>query len=310
MKQISGWMLALLLSNGVAMAAPVVSSKPPTAGAVRMQVQNGLFHVMDNVVLHVTRLDAWMVPLPGQMVTLDKKNSFVVQIQSGETRLSAEDMTALANEYLLPHAKTPIKNLTIRFDGGFLEAKGELHKGLDVPFEGKATVSLSNDGAIRLHFTDLKVAGVLKKGFLDFLGIELAKVAQPKRQSRFYMEGDDILMPITALFPPPRIAGKLTAVRIEGNDLIQVFGTPGSAAPKPPDAAKNYIYFHGGRMKFGKLTMDDVDLELVDKDPSNDFDFSLDHYQLQLEAGYSKSQADLGLVVYMPDYSAVAKKSQ
>ena len=36
-------------------------------------------------------------------------------------------------------------------------------------------------------------------------------------------------------------------------------------------------------MKFGKLTMEDVDLELVDKDPSNAFDFSLDHYQQQLE---------------------------
>lgn len=62
-------------------------------------------------------------------------------------------------------------------------------------------------------------------------------------------------------------------------------------------------------MKFGKLTMDDVDLELVDKDPSNPFDFSLDHYQQQLEAGYSKSLPNMGLVVYMPDYSAVTNKT-
>jgi hypothetical protein len=62
-------------------------------------------------------------------------------------------------------------------------------------------------------------------------------------------------------------------------------------------------------MKFGKLTMDDVDLELVDKDPSNAFDFSLDHYQQQLNAGYSKSLPSLGLVVYMPDYAAIAKKA-
>jgi hypothetical protein len=62
-------------------------------------------------------------------------------------------------------------------------------------------------------------------------------------------------------------------------------------------------------MKFGKLTMDDVDLQLVDKDPSNSFDFSLDHYAEQLEAGYSKSLPSLGLLVFMPDYSTVAKSS-
>jgi len=310
MKLFPRLLLALFMSNGVAMAAPPALQKPPVPGAVRIRVQNAKFHVMDGVMLSVARLDAWMIPKPGQMVSLDQKNSFVLQIQSAETHLKAEDMTALANGYLLPHAKTPIKNLSIRFDNGMVEVKGELHKGVDVPFEGKAAISLSGDDAIRLHFKELKVAGVVKKGLLDLLGIKLANVAQPAKQSRFYIEGDDIILPIAALFPPPRIAGKLTAVRIEGDTLVQVFGPANSTLQQPPDAPKNYIYFRGGRMKFGKLTMDDVDLELVDKDPSNPFDFSLDHYQQQLEAGYSKSLPSMGLVVYMPDYSAVTNKTQ
>jgi hypothetical protein len=150
----------------------------------------------------------------------------------------------------------------------------------------------------------------LKKGLLDALGIKLSSVAQPARQSRFHIEGDDIILPIAALFPPPRVAGKLTTVRIDGTDLVQVFGPPDAALTKPPEAAQNYIYFHGGRMKFGKLTMDDVDLELVDKDPSNDLDFSLEHYYQQLQAGYSKMTPGQGLVVYITDYSALAKKPQ
>jgi len=290
------------------MAAPAVA-KPPIAGAVRMQVHNAQFHVMDGVVLSVARLDAWMIPRPGQLVSLDNKTSFTLQIQSGETHLKAEDLTTLTNEYLLPHAKSPVKNLTIRFDGGMVAVKGVLHKGVDVPFEGKATLSLSSDSAFRLHFTELKLAGVVKKGLLDFLGIKLSEVAQPEKESRFHIEGDDIILPIAALFPPPRIAGKVTAVRIEGDEMVQVFGPAGSPPPAAPDGAKNHIYFRGGRMKFGKLTMDDVDLELVDKDPSNAFDFSLDHYQQQLNAGYSKSLPSLGLVVYMPDYAAIAKKA-
>jgi len=97
-------------------------------------------------------------------------------------------------------------------------------------------------------------------------------------------------------------------VRIDGADLVQVFGPPDAALSKPPEAAQNYIYFHSGRIRFAKITMDDVDLELVDKDPSNNLDFSLEHYYQQLQAGYTKMTANYGLVTYIPDYSAIAKK--
>jgi hypothetical protein len=310
MKPIVRLLLALFVSNALAMAAPPILQKPPVAGAVRMQVHNAQFHILDNVLLTVTRLDAWMIPKSGQMVVLDKKASFVLQIQSGETRLKAADLTALLNEYLMPHARAPIKNLAVTFDGNMMKVKGHLHKGVDIPFEGKAAVSIVDDGDMRLRFTDLKVAGLLKKGLLDALGIKLSSVAQPGKQSRFHMEGDDIILPIAALFPPPRITGKLTAVRIEGDALVQVFGPADATLKEPPEPAKNYIYFRGGRMRFGRLTMDDVDMELIDKDPSNDLDFSLDHYYQQLEAGYSKLTSTQGLVAYVVDYSAVIKKSK
>ena len=312
-KFVSRWILASVLASLADVAAlsqplrPV--TRPGAKGAVRILVQNGLFHVMDDVMLTVPRLDAWMIPKPGEIVSLDSKNSFILQINSGETYLKAEDLTQLLNEYLLPHAKTPIKNITVEFAGDEVMVKGDLRKGVDIPFEGKGVVSVGDDSDIRVHFTQLKAAGVLKKGVLDFLGIKLSSVAQPQKQSRFRIEGDDIILPITALFPPPRISGKLTAVRIEGDALVQVFGPPNAALSRPPTAATNFIYFHGGRMKFGKMTMEDVDLQLVDKDPSNNFDFSLDHYAEQLEAGYSKSLPSLGLLVFMPDYSTVAKSA-
>jgi hypothetical protein len=249
-----------------------------------------------------------MIPKPGQTVSLDQKNSFVLQIESGETHLKATDLTSLLNDYLLPHAKTPIKNIIIHFVGGMIEVTGDVRKGVDVPFAGKGTVSIADPSDIRVHFSELKVAGVLKKGVLDFLGIKLSKVAQPEQQSRFRIEGDDIILPITALFPPPRITGQLTAVRIEGDSLVQVFGPAGATLTPPPTVANNYIYFRGGRMRFGKLTMDDVDLELVGTDPSPDFDFSLDHYSEQLEDGYSKTLPSRGLVAYMHGYTIVEMK--
>ncbi len=69
--------------------------------------------------------------------------------------------------------------------------------------------------------------------------------------------------------------------------------------------APNYISWTGGVLRFGKLTMRDVDLELVDLDPTTPFDFSVAHYRDMLVAGYSKTTPRGGLVTYMPDYSEV-----
>ena len=54
-------------------------------------------------------------------------------------------------------------------------------------------------------------------------------------------------------------------------------------------------------LRFGKLTMRDTDLLLVDKDPKDAFDFSPERYNAQLVAGYSKNTPAHGLIVYMPD---------
>ena len=60
-------------------------------------------------------------------------------------------------------------------------------------------------------------------------------------------------------------------------------------------------------MRFGRLTMTDTDMRLIDADPSDPFDFFPDHYNDQLVAGYSKTTASGGLLVYMPDYNKISK---
>ena len=55
-------------------------------------------------------------------------------------------------------------------------------------------------------------------------------------------------------------------------------------------------------LTFGKLTMKGTELQIVDADSRDPFDFFLDHYNEQLVAGYSKNLPDKGLVVQMPDY--------
>jgi hypothetical protein len=97
----------------------------------------------------------------------------------------------------------------------------------------------------------------------------------------------------------------VTRVRIEGAQLVLVFSTrptDGGRATKMVGTHGNMAY-RGARLRFGKLTMSDADMILIDRDPKDPFDFFLDHYKDQLVAGYSKTTPESGLRVYMPDFN-------
>ena len=51
-----------------------------------------------------------------------------------------------------------------------------------------------------------------------------------------------------------------------------------------------------------------TDLELVDMDPKDWFDFSVERWNDQLVAGYSKTTGVRGLKAHMPDYNDLKKK--
>ena len=82
---------------------------------------------------------------------------------------------------------------------------------------------------------------------------------------------------------------------------------PAQPASRPLPSARNYIYFFGGSVRFGKLTMSDADMQLIDADPRTPFDFFPAHYDKQLVAGYSRNTPRQGLQVFMPDYASVTR---
>jgi hypothetical protein len=67
--------------------------------------------------------------------------------------------------------------------------------------------------------------------------------------------------------------------------------------------------YRDNELRFGKLTMHDTDMILIDMDPQDPFDFYLDYYKDQLVAGYSKTTTTFGLRVYMRDYNKLRKES-
>jgi hypothetical protein len=124
-----------------------------------------------------------------------------------------------------------------------------------------------------------------------------------KKPSERFQAARDVAFALEAASTGLR--GKITAVRIEGDEIIQTFGSGAAARIEPRAVSKNHIYWQGGDLRFGKLTMRATDLELIDEDPSDPFDFSVAHYNDMLVAGYSKNLARLGLRTYLPDYNDI-----
>ena len=114
------------------------------------------------------------------------------------------------------------------------------------------------------------------------------------------------------MIPPPQIEGRVTQVRVDGDQIVQTFGAAADRAALaplvPPDTtAKNFMYYRGGSLRFGRLTMSDAEMQIVDLDPADPFEFELDQYNKQLVAGYSRTLPSLGLEVFMRDIDKVGE---
>jgi hypothetical protein len=138
---------------------------------------------------------------------------------------------------------------------------------------------------------------------MKLFGLKMDDLVKVEESRGVKVHENDFLLDPEKLLPPPHIRGRVTEVWIEGDRVVQRFGEQ-KAGEKSwgPAGHPNYMYFQGGELRFGKLTMSDTDLDLIDKDPRDPFDFDLDRYNDMLVAGYSKNTSARGLRTFMPDF--------
>ena len=297
-------LLLLVLLLATFAVSPAADDTPVE---VQVQMRNVRLRVDETTVLQVVRLRGTLVSTRrGHPPVFDDKDSFIVRIDSAQIALSMDSLTRLLNTYVFHYDGSPLKNLTVTADGPRLKLKGTVHKGIDLPFTIVADPSVDADGALRLRAHSIKTLGIPAKGLLAFFGVELENLVNLQGRTGMRVVEDTVVIAPGALVPPPRIEGRLQAVRVEPTRVVQIFG-PGSLPPLtlPDRSMRNYMYYRGGTLRFGKLTMSDADLALIDANQKDAFDFYQDRYERQLVAGYSKNTVAHGLKVYMPDYYRV-----
>ena len=274
--------------------------------AVEVQMQNVMYHYADNIAVHIRKLHGHLVPLKGDLPIFDDKNSFSLQIGSAEIAISVQSLANVLNTVVFAQSDAPLKAVTLGVgSNGHLIVKGKLHRKGDISFESEGALSATPEGKIRLHIEKVKAMHLPVKGLMDLLGVEISDLINTGKLTGVRAEKDDLLLDPETLLPAPHIAGSVSAVRVERDNIVQVFG---SSAEMPIRAgAANYMAYRNNQLRFGKLTMTDTDMILIDLDPKDPFDFYLDHYKEQLVAGYTKETPSFGLRVYMRDYNKLAR---
>ncbi len=268
-------------------------------------MRNVRLHVSDDAVLEIAWLHGNLRPQkPGQIPVFDDLRSFRLEITDAEVAIDPASLTALVNR-AFDYQGSSLSNLRVTFENGYLVQRGTLHKGISVPFTVTASVGLTVDGLMKVHPEKVKAAGIPSTKLLAMFGVELDDIIKSRPDRGVVLKDNDMLLTPAKILPPPETRGSLTKVFIRGNRLVQIFGRGSAGAPSTPRA--NYIWFRGGTIRFGKLTMSDADLQLIDMHPADPFDFFSAKYLTQLVAGYSKNTPQQGLRTYMPDYSAVGK---
>jgi hypothetical protein len=292
--------LSLVFIAGLTSAcASAEASRQP----VYVDMSNVDLHVSPDVTLHVHRLRGQFVPTGTRAPYLDSAQSYSVAVDSGEVALDLASLNALMTRTLGRDRSNVEKvNLSIGEDGT-LRQKGVIDSAIDIPFNAKSTVSVTEDGRIRVSTKSVEGFGVPMKSLMKLFGLEMDDLLKVKPGHGVVVADNDLILDPSRLVPSPMFRGRLTAVRIDGDQLVQTFGAGSGKPIASRPLARNHIYWRGSQLSFGKLTMNDTDLELIDLDQKDPFDFSVDQWNAQLVAGYSKTLPNRGLKAFMPDFN-------
>lgn len=231
--------------------------------------------------------------------SLDDPESFVLDIKTGVVRANVGDINNFLNTGGTGD-HSPVTNITLSGDGNQMKVNATLHKLIPMHIELQGTIAAASQNRIQIHVNKIDVLKVPMKWLLGGLHVTIADLFHPQGTTGIEVSGNDIFLDTLPLLPPPRIRGKLTYVHFIYPDIEEVYGNASQDVTQVAQW-RNFLKLSHGQLNFGKLTMNDVDLIMVDVSNDAWFDLDLANYQKQLTSGYSRMTPESGLQIFMPD---------
>ena len=288
----------------------VLPPDPSNAEAVHIELRNVELQLQGGLTLAVLRMQGLLkTTRPGHEPVFDDPESFQIEAQSADVRMTLATLDRIMNERVFDYEGADVEKMHSKVnEEGKLEQKGKLDKGIHIPFKVKGELSATDDGRIRFHGQSTKAMHLPVKALMKLFSIEMDDMVKVKPGRGVEVVDNDFLIDPSLVLPPPRMLGKVTSVRLDGDAIVLHMGGGEVKRTYEAPISPNHVYFHGGNIRFGKLSMHGADLELIDQDTRDPFKFSVPRYNEQLVAGYSKNTNDLGLKTYMPDIDKLLPK--
>ena len=237
--------------------------------------------------------------------SFDAPESFLLEIQKGVLSVHLQDLTNLLNAGTVGNVS--LKNVSIQVSGNQVELHGTAHKIVPLPVKIVGVLSPLPDGRILFHVLSFSLLKIPLKGLLGTFHMTLSSVLPANQTAGIEVDGNDIRFDTQTLLPPPHIHGQITAIAVSPAEIKVVYGNAGDDENRLSQW-HNFLRFRGGSLDFGKLTMRDVDLTMIDASQDPWFDLDLVNYQAQVVNGYTRMTAQAGLEIYMPDLDEIPLK--
>jgi len=239
-------------------------------------------------------------------IVLDDPTAYVIDVESASAWISWEALSRVLNDYTFGFDGAPIGDLEAsreedEDERDRIEMTGNLKSALGLAFEIEGRPEVMPDGRIRIRTESIQALDVPVGGLMHALGLDAEDMIGNMAERGVSFDGDDLILDASVALPPPRMNGRVTAVRVEDDGLALTFGEARDTTRR----RSNHLWFHGGTIRIGRMTQTDADLRIVDQDPGDSFDFFSGQMNRQLAAGYAELQTDGGLTMHVPDYADI-----
>ncbi len=288
--------------------APEPASLRPAAPAgdqTEVLMHNVILNERPGFQLRVRWLRGQLHPThPDIIPSFDDPKSFVLDIQNGVVATKLSEISGVLNGGVLKGS--PLEHVSLAAQGTQLKLNGTLHKGVPLPIEMISDVGTTSDGRIRLHIAKLRVLKLPVKGLMKSFHLSAGDMIGAQGTTSVQVSGDDIYLNPEQLLPAPAIHGKLTNVHVgkDTGELVCVFGEAHPEVARTKEW-RNFIRLRGGTVNFGKLTMTQADLFLIDASDDDWFSFDLTRYEEQLVNSRIQMTPQAGLHIFMPDIEKI-----
>src|SRR5207248_1143949 len=120
---------------------------------------------------------------------------------------------------------------------------------IDIPFKMTSELSITDDGWIKVHPTRIEICKLDGQKLLKAVGASLQSMLDLSGAKAARVAGNDLFLNPMLVLPPPRMNGKATGIRVQGDEVVETFGAPAAVTTLPsaiPASVKNFLYFRGG----------------------------------------------------------------